>query len=241
MMIEAKRWPVVEVCDPSAKRGMYLIWAAFSPDDFVYVVHAKHVPDGSFDIMSQGIKAERSSLPRPPVIAVMDQRGGQFVSNRDLQKTFFDEFHERGLHYEPSAEVPMQTLHDWMRPIWRPDVEKAIPKLRICQSVANMKDGPVTALQRFIWDPTQTKAWQYKQKSKDWVDCLRYLAGHPGLNYQRLQGRVGFEEPGIAGTYSESSRRSVEDDRLRALLRDRDLIPNLSETYSSGRRRGSAF
>lgn len=103
-MIDARRWPVVEVCDPSAKRGMYLLWAAFSPDDFVYVVRAKHVPNGSFDVMSHGIKAERSALPRPPIIAIMDQRGGQFVSNRDLEKTFFDEFHERGLHYEPSVD-----------------------------------------------------------------------------------------------------------------------------------------
>lgn len=240
-MIDARRWPVVEVCDPSAKRGMYLLWAAFSPDDFVYVVRAKHVPNGSFDVMSHGIKAERSALPRPPMIAIMDQRGGQFVSNRDLEKTFFDEFHERGLHYEPSVEVPMQSLHDWLRPIWRPDVEKAIPKLRLCEAVANMKDGPLVALQRFIWDPTQTKAWQYKQKSKDWVDCLRYLAGHPGLTYQRLQGQMEIPTVGIAATYSESSRRSAVDDRLRQVLAGRDLVPNLSETYSGSRRRGSAF
>lgn len=240
-MIDARRWPVVEVCDPSTKRGLYLIWAAFSPDDFVYVVRAKHVPDASFDVMSQGVKAERSALPRPPTLAIMDQRGGQFVSNRDLEKTFFDEFHERGLHYEPSVEVHMQSLHDWMRPIWRPDQEKAIPKLRITESVANMKDGPVTALQRFIWDPTQTKAWQYKQKSKDWVDCLRYLAGHPGVTYQRLQGRTEMESPGLASSYTESSRRGAVDDRVRMLLRERDLIPNIADTYSNGRRRGSAF
>lgn len=240
-MIDAKRWPIVEVCDPSQKRGMFLIWAAFAPDDFVYVVRANHVPNGSFDVMADGIKANRTMLPRLPTLSIMDQRGGQFVSNRDLEKTFFDEFHERGLHYEPSVDVPMQTLHDWFRPIWRPDLEKAVPKMRLTESVANMKDGPLVALQRFIWDPSQTKAWQYKQKSKDWIDCLRYLAGHPGLSHQRLQGVTEMPSSGIASTYSESSRRHAEDDRLRALLRGRDLVPNLSETYSGGRRRGSAF
>lgn len=241
-MIEAKRWPCVEVCDPSMKRGLFLIWATFSPDDFVYVVHAKHVPDGSFDVMSEAVKAERSRLPRPVCLAIMDQRGGQFVSNRDLEKTFFDEFHERGLDYEPSVDTPMQKLHDWMRPVWRPDVEKAIPKLRLTEPVANMSDGPLTALQRFIWDPTQTKSWQHKQKAKDWVDCLRYLAGFPGLTYQRLQGRTEIPTPGIAQTYVESSRRQPNGDALAAqLLRERGLIPNLSETYSTGRRRGSAF
>lgn len=241
-MIDAKRWPSVEVCDPSSKRGMYLIWATFSPDDFVYIVHAKHVPDASFDVMSENIKSERARLPRPPTLAIMDQRGGQFVSNRDLEKNFFDEFHERGLHYEPSMDTPMQKLHDWMRPVWRPDVEKAIPKLRVTEPVANMSDGPMTALQRFIWDPTQTKAWQYKQKSKDWVDCLRYLSGFPGLSYQRLQGRPETESQGLAATYVESSRRGVSlEDHASRLLRERGLVPNLSDTYSTARRRGSAF
>jgi hypothetical protein len=240
-MIDAKRWPCVEVCDPSTKRGMYLIWAVFSPDDRVFVVRAKHVPDGSFDAMSDGIKSERTHLPRQPALAIMDQRGGQFVSNRDLEKTFFDEFHERGLHYEPSVDTPMQKLHDWLRPVWRPDIERAVPKLMLTETVANMADGPMTALGRFIWDPTQTKAWQYKQKSKDWVDCLRYLAGYPGLTYQRLQGRTDMETPGIAASYTESSRRQALVGDVERRLLNRGLIPNISETYSHSRRRGSAF
>jgi hypothetical protein len=240
-MIDAKRWPCVEVCDPSTKRGMYLIWAVFSPDDRVFVVRAKHVPDASFDVMSDGIKAERTHLPRQPALAIMDQRGGQFVSNRDLEKTFFDEFHERGLHYEPSVDTPMQKLHDWLRPVWRPDLEKALPKLMLTEPVANMADGPLTALGRFIWDPTATKAWQYKQKSKDWVDCLRYLSGYPGLTYQRLQGRTDMEAPGIAASYTESSRRRYLGGDVEQRLLNRGLIPNISETYSGTRRRGSAF
>ena len=73
------------------------------------------------------------------------------------------------------------------------------------------------------------------------MDCLRYLSGYPGLTYQRLQGRTDMEAPGIAASYTESSRRRYLGGDVEQRLLNRGLIPNISETYSGTRRRGSAF
>lgn len=206
---DPKRWPLVEVTDPSVKRGIFTVWAVCDPTDHWFVVRAARIPDASFVEMADNIKAERGYLGRAPQVAIMDQRGGQWVANKDLELTWFQRFAELGLHYLPSQDTPMQALHEWLRPVWDPQTDKAVPKLRICQSVADMKEGPLWGLMRFVWDPVQTKQWQYRQAGKDWVDCLRYLSGFPGLTYKQLIGKTEYQQPGISDTYQSRPAASA--------------------------------
>ena len=209
-----KTFPIVEVCDPSGKRGLHIVWAAVDPDDRWYVVHAAKIPYGSFSEMARGVQHQRRFLPSEPAVCIMDQRGGAFVIDAETKETWFDRFRQFGLHYEQSVQagdrldVDIATLHDWFRPVWDPGKEQAIPKLRFCNSVWRMKEGPVWGVMQFIWDQNQTKQWHYKQKSKDWVDCLRYLTSHPGLSYRRLsqkrEGSVGGHR-GLATSYRRPS------------------------------------
>lgn len=198
-------WPLVEVCDPSMKRGTHHIWAVCSPQDFWYIVHAAHVPDGAFSSICEGIKRERAKLPRQPDVAIMDQRGGKHSVSKIELTNWFDEFRKQGLNYIPSVDVPIQTLHEWLRPKWDQDKEGHIPKLRFLRKVTGIDQGPMWALRRFVWDPTASKTRQYRQPSKDFIDCLRYLSGHPGLKYYRMARGLGAMNPqrrvDMAATY----------------------------------------
>ena len=95
-----------------------------------------------------------------------------------------------GVNYQPSQEVPMQTLHGWLRPEWEPRKEKFVAKMRFTERVAKEEKGPMHALSRFQWDTAvRNRARLQRQPSKDFVDCLRYLAGHPGMRAARLLAR----------------------------------------------------
>lgn len=180
-------WPIIEVCDPSMKRGLYNIYATCSPQDKWYVFHAAHIADGAFSTICEDLKkVYKEKLPRSPDLSIMDQRGGKHSLNKLTQTNWFDELRNNGVRFVPSTDVQIQTLHDWLRPKWDQDAEKHIPKLRFFKSVAGMDKGPVWGLKRFVWDPMSSKARQYRQVGKDWTDCVRYLSGHPGLKFHLL-------------------------------------------------------
>ena len=179
-------WPLVEVNDPSMKRGLFVCWFVVDPEDYWYCIQAKVIADGAFDEMHQRLQKWRDVLGRMPEVYIMDQRGGAHEINKDLRTTWFDEFRKRGTYYEPSQEVPMQTLHGWLRPKWDPKKEKFLPKLRMTSRVAREERGPLWGFRRFQWNPNESKKRQYNQPGKDWVDDFRYLAGHRGLTFLRL-------------------------------------------------------
>jgi hypothetical protein len=244
-------WPIVEVCDPSGRRGLHIIWATVDPDDYWYIVWAAKVPPGAFSEMAKTVKAERRMLPHEPDLAIMDARGGAFQVDMETRETFFDRFRQFGLMYTPSIQqsetldADIAILRDWLAPKYNPVKDAAVPKLRFTRAVANMKEGPLWAIQSFIWDPhSQTKAWHYKQKSKDFVDCLRYLAIYPGLTYRRFQHANTMVDPrnlpGLAGSYR---RPKLSGD---ARARSRNLIVKAPASYRAAlnlrsRKRGLSF
>jgi len=184
---QAKEWPYVEVIDPSYKRGLHVIWAKIDPQDYFYIVRARNIEDGPFSTMCRDIQLERRSLGHEPELAIMDARGGRLTVNKDLEQDWFDRFRDYGLHYQPSVETDLKKLHDWLKPVYDPRHDKALPKLRICRSVAEMDKGPVWAIKRFTWNPLDSRTKQYEQAGKDWIDVMRYLAGYPGLKYDRFR------------------------------------------------------
>jgi hypothetical protein len=194
VVVKAREWPVVEVVDPSETRGLNCLYSICDPDDRWYVVRARVVPNGSFAEMAHNIRQERDSLPRLPSRAIMDVRGGSRKWNQETGESWMDKFRQNGLYYLPSVETEWQRLHDWLRPIYDPVLGKAVPKLRLTESVCRQEKGPLWALERFIYDPTKSKSWQYNQPSKDWMDCLRYLSGFPGLTWENLMGHVETPE-----------------------------------------------
>lgn len=108
-------WPIVEVHDPATKRGSWLIWACCNPADEWTVIQAAHIPNASFDNMVREIQSYRACLPSIPRLAIMDKRGGEFMSNHETSETWFDEFRKRGLRYVPSVEALHEQLHGWFK------------------------------------------------------------------------------------------------------------------------------
>ena len=208
-----RSWPIVEVVDPAAKRGLTVIWAAVSPTEEWYVFRAAQIPNDGFKAMCQQIKRIRSTFSRQPDLCIMDARGGAQAANLEAQQTWFQLFADYGLQYEPSVESPLQQLHDWMRPQW-PEHGSAAgkgvkkPKLRLLESVTEMKKGPWWSLQRFVWSP-QASQKRWAAPEKDFIDCLRYLAGHPKASWKRLS-RMGENRGsvGIANSYATKSRQT---------------------------------
>ena len=209
-------WPLVEVVDPAQARGLHMIWATCDPDDYWYVIHAAQVENDAFSRMCREIKRQRAQLGRTPDLAIMDARGGAHTINLEKQQTWFDAFREHGIDYVPSTETPLQTLHDWMRPAWNPvKSEKEIPKLRLTKMVADMEKGPMWAFRRFVWSPTASDKKQYSQPGKDWIDCIRYLAGYDGMKYARLTRSGRPTQMSRAESYASPSRSNPNQPRLR--------------------------
>jgi hypothetical protein len=192
-MSNPRAWPIVESCDPAEKRGLHVIWLTVDPDDYWYLAHAAKIPHGPFSAMVAELKRERSFLPHEPNLAIMDCRGGAHTIDLETQETWFERFHKLGVHYVPSIPAAKELnysiaeLGEWLRPRYHPAVDRDVPKLRICDGVTRrMKENPFWALQSFLWDPTQTKPWHYRQKSKDFIDCMLMVATYPNLTYRRL-------------------------------------------------------
>ena len=222
-------WPLVEIVDPAQARGLHILWATCDPDDYWYIIHAAQVENDAFSRMCREIKRQRSQLGRTPDLAIMDARGGAHTINLEKQQTWFDAFREHGLNYVPSAETPLQALHDWMRPVWNPvKSEKETPKLRIVKTVAEMERGIMWAFRRFVWSPMAGNAKQYSQPGKDWIDCARYLAGHQGMRFNRLAR--GGSAPVTSRAESYVSRQRSSPNRQRW-----SNVGSKAKTYSSNR------
>lgn len=198
-----RHWPIVEVCDPAMKRGLYLTWAACDHTDHWIVVHAAHIPNGSFSQMCKDLRRERDRFDLRPTVSIMDQRGGKHEINKADQTCWFDEFRKEGIIFHPSVDVPMETLHEWLRPKWDQNREESVARLRFLKRVSKIEKGPMWALERFQWDPTSSKPKQYRQAGKDWVDDLRYMAGHPGLRWQKMnRGQESQATPDLVRSYA---------------------------------------
>jgi len=188
---DPKTWPCVHVLDPSLARGLFSIWAVCSPQDKWYVVHAAHTEHNAFSQMVNDLKREEMrSIPRPPTLRIMDCRGGAHSVNLETRDDFFTAFRRQGLIFVPSKSEQIRTnqLHEWLAPLFNPMTGRMECKIYFTRSVHLMKEGPCWALERFVWNPEASDTKQRQQAGKDWIDCLRYLALHPGLSWAMLRG-----------------------------------------------------
>lgn len=241
--IDVKRfgWPVVEVVDPAMKRPLHVGWFAVDPDENWYWFHAAQVPNDGFQRMVKDIQNHRRFVGRQPDRAIMDRRGGKHRIDADLQHDWFMKFHAAGILYEESVDTHVQTLHDWMRPTYNPmNGDKAVPKLRICQSVADMVKGPLWAFRRFVWvaDPTKRDRRVYDQTGKDWVDLAMYLRA-ADLKYKRLardEDGQSRSEAALALSYSRGEgpvdRRGRRTSLAESYNRSRDWTKLIPRGYS---------
>ena len=211
-------WPIVEVNDPSYKRGLHVCWFTCSPEDEWYCVQACVIANGSFSDMCNELKKRRNALGRLPDLAVMDQRGGAHEINKDHQSTWFDEFRKRDVHYVPSQDVKgaagasITRLHEWLRPTWDPRREKSVPKLRMTKTVAALEKGPLWALRRFQFNPTWSVKRQQTQPAKDFIDTWKYLSAHRGLTFRRLSRNVedALQAPRISQSYAQPRNQGTQ-------------------------------
>ncbi len=234
--IDVKRWgwPVVEVVDPAMKRPLHIGWFTVDPDENWFWVHAAQVPNDGFRRMVRDIQNQRRFVGREPDRAIMDRRGGKHRIDVELRQDWFDKFREAGIRYEESVDTHVQTLHDWMRPTFNPHTgDKQIPKLRICQSVADMQKGPLWAFRRFVWvtDPTKRDRRVYDQTGKDWIDLAMYLrAAEPSFKklMRMADDDVGRErsQSNLAMSYSPESEGAPRAARTRTR-------GSLAESYST--------
>lgn len=213
---DPKTWPAVHVLDPSLARGLFSIWAVCSPKDTWYVVHASHTTHASFSQMVNDLKREEMrNVPRPPSLRIMDCRGGAHSVNLETRDDFFTAFRRQGLIFVPSKseEIRVNHLHEWLTPRFDPLTGRMTAKLYFTRNVHAMKEGPCWALERFVWNPDDPTTKQRQQTGKDWVDCLRYLALHPGLSWAILAsdmktGETSQPKP-LAQSFARQSERGV--------------------------------
>jgi hypothetical protein len=195
MNLDARKWPLVEVVDPSMTRGLYVCW--FQRDvrtDRWYVVWAAHIEDAAISVMVEQVKRERRFIGKEPELAIMDAKGGRFRIDKERDEDWFTRFRQLGLDYVPNDEpAPLEELDEWLRLTWDPVLEKMVSKLTITQRVADLPRGPLWALQRLQWNPLEMSAKQLLgQPGKDYVDCLKYFVNQRSINRGRLsRGRNG--------------------------------------------------
>ena len=206
-------WPIVEVIDPAARRGLTCIWATVSPDDTWYVIHAAQIPNSGFAAMCNEIKKIRKTFGRQPDVAIMDARGGAHSANQETQENWFDCFRKYGLDYRPSEETPLQTLHDWLVKKWQPGMaeEERKQKLWFAESVSKVEKNPMWALSRFVWSPSANRR-DFSQAAKDYVDCLKYLSG-AGLTWAKLTRQGSGMTPKATLATSYSNRQNQREIR----------------------------
>ena len=193
MSTDARKWPIVEVVDPSMTRGLYVIWFQMDPrTERWFMSHAAHIEDAAVSVMCEGVKRERRFVGRDPDIAIMDAKGGAHIVDKERNESWFMRFRSHGLDYEPNDEpAGLEELDEWLRPVWDPVLEKTIPRLSICERVAQIPQGPLWAFQRFQWDPMMSKKELYEQPGKDWVDCAKYFVNQKSVNRTRLRREAG--------------------------------------------------
>jgi len=185
MNLDARQWPLVESCDPSMTRGLYVTWAQKDPrTDRWYVVWAAHIEDAAVSVMAEQVKRERRFIGKEPDLAIMDAKGGRARVDKERDEDWFVRFRHLGLYYVPNDEpAPLEELDEWLRPVWDPVLEKMVSKLMFTERVADLPRGPLWALNRFQWDPLSMSAKQLLgQPGKDFVDTLKYIVNQKAIN-----------------------------------------------------------
>ena len=208
-------WPLVEVVDPSPKRGLHIKWYVCDPNDRWYNIAAERIPsDGGFRRMAQQVFMHRQKIGRHPDLALMDPRGGHHKQvGSDGIKDWFDQFRAHGITYVPAVapsvdNARVQILHDWLKPVFDPSKGgEQVPRLRFCRRLRTMKKGPLWAYERFTWDPVLSPKKQYEQECKDFIDCDMYLAlwvEKHNLTFRKYEDMDRPPMTGIAASYSSA-------------------------------------
>lgn len=212
-------WPLVEMVDPAPTRGLNIIWFVCDEQNRWRAVKAELVPAGGFAEMARQVVFHRQTLGRHPDRAFMDPRGGHHKQiTAEAVEDWFTMFRAQGLEYEPAVgathdNAGVKVLHDWLTPEFDPSKgSDAIPRLRFCKRLRDMKEGPLWAFERFQWSPLDSPKKRYGQKFKDWVDCAMMLAltvEKQNLTFERLRARMGGGGralPGLAESYASTTR-----------------------------------
>jgi len=236
-------WPVVEVVDPSMKRGLYVKWYVCTPEDRWVNYHAAHIPDGSFAFYARQIAAHRDRFQRQPDVMLMDPRGGRHTVNHDTKDDWFARFKQVGLKYHPAPAPTGQDnttgvaiLHGWLQPEFDPSVtDRPLPRITFCRRLASIQEGPIWAYRRFVWNPLDSAKRQYNQAGKDWIDLDMYLAmwvERYKMTFQKLGARFADPEPRRA-SLAESYASSPASPSARSSPWARRRQTSLATSYSS--------
>jgi len=209
--INARKWPLVESCDPSYTRGLYITWYQMDPrTSRWFMTWASHIHDAPVSVMAELIKKERRFIGKEPELGIMDAKGGRQRIDKERDEDWFMRFRQLGIDYTPNDEPStLEEVDEWLKLTWDPVVEKMIPKLSITERVADIQMGPLWALQRFQWDPLgMTQKELMGQPGKDWVDTIKYFVNQRSVNRMRLardrakaRGRAQERHARLAGSY----------------------------------------
>ena len=220
MSDEARKWVLVEVCDPSVTRGLYICWFQMDPRTGRWFLSwAAHIPDGPISTMAEMVKQERRFIrPGAPEVCIMDAKGGAFRIDKERDENWFDRFRAYGLDYVPNDEPsPLEELDEWFKLTWDPVLGKPLPRLMICERVAAIPHGPLWALQRFRYDPIGMSHKAFlQQPGKDWIDTMKYFVNQRSINRKRLskdreaaRGRSRLRHTKLAQSYGFGARPRI--------------------------------
>lgn len=217
--------PIIEIVDPAPKRGLHVKWYTVTANNLWYCFEAARISAArGYRGMAEEIKRYRKQMGRlEPDVALLDPRGGKNPTiTADRQSNWFDEFKKQGLVYKPAIgmgrkegdsgeQTSIEVLHDWLKPLFNPTTEQEeVPRLRFCQRVKFIEEGPLWAYRRFTWDHLASNRKKYLQKGKDWIDLDAYLVLYVNehrLTYEKLAKRVAARQtqthrPSLAESYS---------------------------------------
>ncbi len=221
--------PIIEIVDPAPKRGLHVKWYTVTRSNLWYCFEAARISaQRGFHGMAEEIKRYRKQMGRAePDIALLDPRGGKNPTiTPERQSNWFEEFKKQGLVYKPAIgmgrkegdtgeHTSIEVLHDWLKPQFNPATEEQeVPKLRFCQRVKFIEEGPLWAYRRFTWDHLASNRKKYLQRGKDWLDLDAYLVLYVNqhrLTYEKLAKRVAAQQgqstrPSLAATYASVPR-----------------------------------
>jgi phage terminase large subunit-like protein len=214
--------PIVEIVDPAPKRGLHVKWYTVTSSNLWYCFMAARVSAArGYRGMAEEVKRYRKQIGRAePDIALLDPRGGAAPTiTVERQSTWFEEFRKQGLVYKPAIgmgrkegdsgeQTSIEVLHDWLKAQFNPATEgQDVPKLRFCQRVKFIDEGPLWAYRKFSWDHQASNRKKRSQPGKDWVDLDAYLALYVNqhkLTYEKLARRLAppAARPSLAETYA---------------------------------------
>jgi hypothetical protein len=189
-------WPRLEICDPHPRKPIAVMWAAFSPDDQIYV-YRDLFDDKLSTVTAVSDKVKEFEAGDPPtVMRIIDSSSKEH--ERTSGTSVWMKFADEGLPHYPAPKRNFDAGLDAIKEGLRIHGDWQEPRIVVFNTCPHVKRN----FQRFIWDDSQTsKQRDLKGKSQkvvanhdDFIACIRYPL-QAGVSYRMLKRELDNHDP----------------------------------------------